>query len=459
MTRFRRQMVATAAALGVAAIAAASASAAPTATTIPLPNGFSQTEGITLGPNGAMWLADFGGQSIRQTTGGAGVGYVLPNDGPFDPTTGLGAGIDMNGPAHITTGPDGNLWFTAFNGTIGEVTTGGAITPHVITGATATANFRGITSAGGKLWYLEAEGDELRSIDTSGGAQTTEDVSALGAPEAITSGGTSDPNVYFTTLSGNIGKKNTGGGAVTPLGAVGGPANGITLGPDGHLWVTSGAAGGPGQVSKFSTTTGFVQSYTVGSVPKGITSGLDGALWFTESGGNSVGRITTNGAVSSLPLSGCSAPEDIATAADGSLWVTCFGSPALVRITEGAATPPAPTPPRGGGAAGPVAGLKASFTVKKTVIAGKVFTVKVKFNKAVTKSQVRVQIRSANTKLKGSIKKFKTIKSKLITGTQGSIPVKIAKPGLYKLRLSYKNGPKSVNTNAVKLTVKPRPRR
>ena len=106
-----------------------------------------------------------------------------------------------------------------------------------------------------------------------------------------------------------------------------------------------------------------------------------------------------------------------------------------------------------------MAGLKASFSLKKTVVAGKLFTVKVKFNKAVTKSQVRVQIRNANTKLKGAIKKFKTIKSKLVTGTQGSIPVKIAKPGLYKLRLSYKNGPKSVNTNAVKLTVKPKPRR
>ena len=106
-----------------------------------------------------------------------------------------------------------------------------------------------------------------------------------------------------------------------------------------------------------------------------------------------------------------------------------------------------------------MAGLKVSFSVKRSVVAGKLFTVKVKFNKAVTKSQVRVQIRSANTKLKGSIKKFKTIKSKLITGTQGSIPVKIAKPGLYKLRLSYKNGPKSVNTNAVKLKVRPRPRR
>jgi hypothetical protein len=280
----------------------------------------------------------------------------------------------------------------------------------------------------------------------------------LGTGEAMTSR-PGDTNVYFTTKSGAVGRKNTATGDAPVATSLGVEANGITFGPDGNLWVTSGGAGG-GAVSKVSTTPSVLQSYPIqGSNPRGITTGPDNALWFTESGTNSVGRVTLDGQVSSIPLSGCALPDDIAlNPTDNSLWVTCFGSPALVRITESGATPPAPTPPRGGGAV-PVAGLKASFTVKKTVIAGKVFTVKVKFNKAVTKSQVRVQIRSANTKLKGSIKKFKTIKSKLITGTQGSIPVKIAKPGLYKLRLSYKNGPKSVNTNAVKLTVKPRPRR
>ena len=457
MTRFRRQMVATAAALGVAAIAAASASAAPTATTIPLPAD-SKTEGITRGPDGALWFANFGTHSIGRVTSGPAGSFSLPNDGPNPP----GPLIDMSGPFDITLGPDNNLWFTAFNGTVGRLNAGGGITPFQAV-PSPTANLKGIAAgANGQLWFLEAEGDVLHSMSTSGGGPDAAiPLTGLGAPDQITAGPGGDPNVYFTTDTGTVGKHNTSGGGITST-SVGVDANGITVGPDGNLWVTSGT--GAGAVSRVSPGGGgapsVLQSFpTQGATPRGITTGPDGALWFAESGSNSVGRITTSGAVSSIPVSGCGAPDDIATASDGSLWVTCFGSATLARITEsGGATPP-PVTPGGGGGAVPIAGLKASFSVKKTVIAGKVFTVKVKFNKAVTKSQVRVQIRSANTKLKGSIKKFKTIKSKLITGTQGSIPVKIAKPGLYKLRLSYKNGPKSVNTNAVKLKVKPRPRR
>jgi len=453
MNRFRRQMVATAAALGVAAIAAASASAAPTATTIPLSPG-SQTEGITRGPDGALWFANFGTQEIGRVTSGLAGSFSLPNPGP----------PPMSGPFDITVGPDNNLWFTAFNGTIGKLVPGLGITGYQAV-PSPTANLKGIApGSGSTLWYLEAEGDMLRSITTTGSPGVAINLGPtglnLGAPDGITAGVGGDTNVYFTTDSGWIGKKDTNSVSPVTAASLGGvDANGITVGPDGNLWVTTASG-----VTKVSPGGGgapsVLQGFPVqGAAPRGITTGPDGALWFAESGSNSVGRITLDGQVSSIPLSGCALPDDIALhPTDKSLWVTCFGSPALVRITESGATPPAPTPPRGGGAI-PVAGLKASFTVKKTVIAGKVFTVKVKFNKAVTKTQVRVQIRSANTKLKGSIKKFKTIKSKLITGTQGSIPVKIAKPGLYKLRLSYKNGPKSVNTNAVKLTVKPRPRR
>ena len=46
------------------------------------------------------------------------------------------------------------------------------------------------------------------------------------------------------------------------------------------------------------------------------------------------------------------------------------------------------------------------------MFAGKAFTVNVSFNKAVTKSKVRVQIKSANTKARGAIKAFKTISTK-----------------------------------------------
>ena len=102
-----------------------------------------------------------------------------------------------------------------------------------------------------------------------------------------------------------------------------------------------------------------------------------------------------------------------------------------------------------------MANLKGGFSFAKgKVFAGKVFTVNVSFNKAVTKSRVSVQIKSVNTKRKGAIKSFKTISTKLVTGRKAALKAKIAKPGLFLMRITYKNGTKTVNVKAVKVTVK-----
>ena len=148
--RNRRYIAATIAALGAAAVVAGSASAAPVATTIPIPRADSQPEGITLGADGALWFADFGSQAIGRTTAGPGSAQSVPNDGPLPG----GPLVDISGPADITVGPDNNIWFSAFNGTVGKVT-GGLITGFTVS-ASPTANLRGITSAGGSPWVLEA---------------------------------------------------------------------------------------------------------------------------------------------------------------------------------------------------------------------------------------------------------------------------------------------------------------
>ena len=99
--------------------------------------------------------------------------------------------------------------------------------------------------------------------------------------------------------------------------------------------------------------------------------------------------------------------------------------------------------------------LKGGFTFAKSkVFAGKAFTVNVTFNKAVTKSRVRVQIKSVNTKAKGAIKTFKTISTKLVTGKKAALTVKIAKPGTFLMRITFVNGTKTVNTTATRVTVK-----
>jgi virginiamycin B lyase len=118
---------------------------------------------------------------------------------------------------------------------------------------------------------------------------------------------------------------------------------GITAGPDGALWFTGDYVPDPakGAIGRI-TTAGTVSVFTgpgdisnpvdgtIGN-PRGITTGSDGALWFTNQNINTVGRITTTGAVSSVPDG--SGPTGITGGPDGALWVTANnGSGGISRI-------------------------------------------------------------------------------------------------------------------------------
>ena len=43
-----------------------------------------------------------------------------------------------------------------------------------------------------------------------------------------------------------------------------------------------------------------------------------------------------------------------------------------------------------------------------------------------------------------------------MTGKKAALPVKIAKPGAFLMRITFQNGTKTVNTKATKVTVKKR---
>jgi virginiamycin B lyase len=74
---------------------------------------------------------------------------------------------------------------------------------------------------------------------------------------------------------------------------------------------------------------------TPASRPSAITTGPDGALWFTESGGK-IGRITTQGSITELPIKGDGILHSITTGPDGALWFTEFTSKKIGRIPTAA---------------------------------------------------------------------------------------------------------------------------
>jgi streptogramin lyase len=275
-------------------------------------------QGITLGPDGALWFAERNAHRIgRITTAGSVTEFpVSPGSAPF----------------WIATGPDGNLWFTERDGNrIGVMSPAGALlhefpvlTPSSLAGIAAGPD--------GAMWFAEQGASKIGRITMDG--QVSEFALAAGrGPFGITTG--PDGALWFTEQSANrVGRITTDGeiSAEYLIGLGQLVPSGIAAGPDGNVWFTErggnsiGRVTPGGQVTRFPVPTGS-------SNPVDIAAGPDGALWFTELGANTIGRITTDGAVTEFPLPNAnSQPFGIAAAPDGGMWFTQAAGNRIGRI-------------------------------------------------------------------------------------------------------------------------------
>jgi streptogramin lyase len=267
---------------------------------------------IAAGPDGNLWFTETDGSGIGKITTNGAIGeYGLPNDN--------------SNPTGITTGPDGNVWFAespcpggcnvAFGPPTGEVI--GRITPSgTITEFTTTSDLsipgsfvQGITTgADGNLWFTEGSNSAIGRI-TPAGVVTDFPVpdQGQGTIVGVTKG--PDGNVWFVVgdigcgLSPHCNPAANPVGKITPAGVVtefplpdNGGLTSIVSGSDGNLWFTD-ASEVQGQLDKIGriTTAGVIKEFplpTSNSLPIGIASGADGNIWFVESLNNKIGRIT-----------------------------------------------------------------------------------------------------------------------------------------------------------------------
>ncbi|HEU5381403.1 MAG TPA: hypothetical protein VFV38_38765 [Ktedonobacteraceae bacterium] len=300
----------------------------------PIPGGGNPID-ITTGPDGNLWFTDGNDKIGRITPGGTITEYPLPV-----------GGIE---PLDITTGPDGNLWFTDQAGNqIGKITPSGTITEYPI--PTASSQPWGITAGpDGNLWFTESGNVSKIGKITTSGVITEYSLLVQDQPLGITTG--PDGNLWFAGRDNiwNI----TPSGAFTqfplPADCVSGtnPCNPfyITAGPDGNLWFTDFLRN---QVWKI-TTSGSMTAYpipTSDTEPQYITAGPDGNVWFTEQTGNQIGQITPNGTITEylVPTSD-SQPFGITSGPDGNVWFTEFNpiSSKIGRVNLSSTTP-TPTP-------------------------------------------------------------------------------------------------------------------
>ncbi|HEY7126250.1 MAG TPA: protein kinase [Ktedonobacterales bacterium] len=196
----------------------------------------SRPIGITKGADGNLWLTEYDSNQIgRITPAGKITEFVL--------STG------SSSPEDIVNGPDGSLWFTEASyilggiggevtgNRIGRITPGGSINEFPL--PTVNSDPYGITTGpDGNLWFTELEGNQIGRITPGGKITEFALPTANSHPYDITTG--QDGNLWFTEYDSNQIGRITSTDKITEFAipTVGSYPFGITAGPDGNLWFT-----------------------------------------------------------------------------------------------------------------------------------------------------------------------------------------------------------------------------
>jgi virginiamycin B lyase len=308
------------------------------------------TLSLPLTADGQAAVDDCASLSIKVKASGSGknanASAVLAEDDPecAKPVKELDTSVSVSFPTGLTVGPDDNLWFTESGvNAVGEMSTDGNLTDHhvpVPPGA-AEGAFNGhyladiTTGPDGNLWASSFDGQTVRKIDPATGDVETFPVSGVQASQ-ITAGPEGDDSVWL--LGSAALERVAMDGSVTafPLGASGDPVNfqpyTLAVGGDGAVWFAgpaySGAEDGVDPaVGRLDPATGATTVFPLADPTEQIgemTADVAGRLWFTTSRGDTIGRIDpSSGQIVEfkIPTEDAKA-RGIAFADDGTIWFT-----------------------------------------------------------------------------------------------------------------------------------------
>ena len=262
--------------------------------------------GITTGADGNLWFTEAGGDAVSYVTDkGTGYkSYPLSSD-------------DFDTPWGDTLGPDGNVWFGDFNTNyVGKITTGGVIS--VFTGQSYEYTNTFAAGLDGNIWFSECDGDVVGSINTSSGALNEITIPVANAqPYGVALG--ADGAIWFSDCSNDAIGRIASGTASEFSPTTSQSPYVTTAGSDGATWFTE-----TNYVGRMSSSGTLSEYYINSSANLGfITAGPDGALWFADNGNNAIGRITTSGTITEYQIPTASVgPTGITVGPDGNIWFT-----------------------------------------------------------------------------------------------------------------------------------------
>lgn len=340
----------------------------PDGTVSTLASGLGNPMGVVRDSSGNFYVADVGSHVIRKVTGSSSTVFAggLGQYGNADGTTGatgtarfmspVGLALDGNGDLYVTDG--GNHTVRKISGGVVSTLAGTAGSNGTADGSGAAARFyqpAGISrDAAGNLYVGDFLNNTVRKISAAGSVSTLAGLGAiLGASDGTGSAATfnfSQGSAMARDASGNLYIADTVNSVirkVTPAGVVSTLAG--TAGVNG----TSGNGtddDGVGSAARFNH-------------PRGITVAPDGNIYVSDTGSQRIRRITPAGVVTTPMTSNYTLfyLEGIAVAADGTIYVIDQGNSTVVRVdSDGNATIFAGTRQHQGSADG--VGINASFS-------------------------------------------------------------------------------------------------
>lgn len=230
-------------------------------------------------------------------------------------------------PHEATTASDGNVWVTvegAFDpatgvtpGSVARVTPRGDITEFAVCDGCITNDL--VQGPDGVIYITDNDG-QLRRITTSGDVLGA--ISPCGDVFCDPLGGVAadSTSIWFADFFNNrVGRFNVAAAEFTFF-----PADGVSdvaVARDGTVWFTGSA-----EIGQIDPAVGVVSLTPLGAEGSGITVAPNGTVWVTEPSPDLVARLTPSGPgthqLTEFPTPEGGTPLGIAAAPDGNVWFT-----------------------------------------------------------------------------------------------------------------------------------------
>lgn len=287
--------------------------------------------------------------------------------------TGAKLGPGVYATAIVTAGQ--SVWFGGSNyvggyEVVGRIGPAGELVEYRLApGRAAGRELTGIAvGPAGNLWLSTSE-DRLLRVTPSGTA--AEVPAPIGQNQGIVLG--PDETLRFASRTGAIGRTKANGETSTVSLPAGSEPRGLTVGPDGAIWVAESGAGAIARVDGNGNVTQYPLLHP-DSRPTAIALGPDGNLWFSEEGAARIGSITPGGTISEYRVTGTDGTRLIASGPAGDLWYS-QGNLIGSITTQGAVGAPSCLDPEcrttiDALAAGPGGELLVATGVRETVAGG-----------------------------------------------------------------------------------------